>query len=534
MPTTPTSDRTATAGFAPPADWLATRNETTGFPGWSFLILVTLLASLLRFYRLDAAGLWIDEVLTWLVIKPQPGLSFFDQIGDTIQGPLFMAVVWPLIRLSESEVMFRLPSALAGVAVLPLFGVAAGRLFDRDTARLATLLLMLSPFHVWYSQEGRGYAFVTLFSVAASLVYLDMLRRGPQPGRAVLFAVLTACGVWSNMSAVFLWGAQGLTLLLFARPRDRRGWALWTLAFGGGLLLVLPWLLKASGIWAVDRLVPGAATGAALRGDSTFTPMAIPFSGFAFFYGFSLGPSLAELHVPDRMAVVRQHLPLLALAGSVVGIALVSGLVRLRGARWQLVVWAAVALAALVFLAVRNVKTFNVRYLAVIMPWIVLVAAHGLVRLPRRPGAVLTTILIALSLWSLWGYFFNTRYAKADLRGAARLVAAREVVATAAGSSPSVILVPATTPVFKYYYRGSRDVVTGFGARLNDAAGARRFCEEKLAGHDQAWIVLASHWEIDIHDLIPAALTSLGELQLETILPGVRIFTWSRHTPGGG
>ncbi len=45
-------------------------------------------------------------------------------------------------------------------------------------------------------------------------------------------------------------------------------------------------------LWAVDRMVVGAATGEALRGESTFSLDALPYTVFSFFYGYSLGPSL--------------------------------------------------------------------------------------------------------------------------------------------------------------------------------------------------------------------------------------------------
>ena len=180
-------------------------------------------------------------------------------------------------------------------------------------------------------------------------------------------------------------------------------------------------MLKATGIWAVDRIVPGAGTGASLRGETTFSWLALPYSLFTFFFGNSLGPSLRDLHQPDRIALLKNWIPVLGIAALPVGIGLAAGLRGMTRRRIFLLAWILVPMALLLLLAGRNVKPWNPRYVLAVLPWVLAIAAHGLARLPSRPGLLAALLLTGLSLWSLGNYYWNGNYAKADVRAAASL-----------------------------------------------------------------------------------------------------------------
>lgn len=515
------SDLTASEGWAPSRSWLGDEDPDEGkHLGWLYLILLTGCAALLRLYLLTSQSLWVDEIMTWRSCRPGAGLQFWPQIRDTFQGPLYLAVLWPLVRIEASEFWLRLPAAVAGTITVPLFALAARRWFDMRTARLAALLLAISPFHVWYSQEARGYAFVMLFTVAASLVLVHMVQQGPRLRTALAYALLGAAAVGSNMSALFLVAAHGLTVLLVARPHTRQQWLLWILALGGLLVLVLPWVLKATGIWAIDRLVPGSDTGTALRGSTTFAPLAVPFTFYSFFFGFSLGPSLRELHLVDRMAILTHYWPLLVLATVLVGTALLSGLVRLRGKQTALLVWIVVPLAIVVALALRNVKPYNPRYLAVVFPWVLLLATAGLLALPRLPSRLLTVALVILCLGSLQGHYHDDRYAKADVRRATVLVTERELAGDA-------VVVPVVTGVFKFYYGGINSISDSYAVgTIRSAEEARNFLQGAVGTASRSWIVLARSWFVDPDGWLPRILAAEGEIQAEEVMPGVRLLLW--------
>jgi len=364
-------------------------------------------------------------------------------------------------------------------------------------------------------------------AIVTALLYWQMVRRGPSLPLALAFAAAGTGLVLSNLSGVFLLLAMGLTVVTLHRPDTGRGWGWWFLAFGLLLALVSPWLLKATGIWAVDRIVPGAGTGEALRGETTFSLLALPYTILTFFYGYSLGPSLRELHQPDRMAVIMGYWPVLAAGGVTVGGALLAGFTKWDRRRLALLIWVLVPVAFAVVLAMRNIKPWNPRYVAVAMPWLVLMVGAGLARFPRRSGFVATTVLVGLTLWSLAGYYGQDKYAKADLKQAAAFVARSDL-------RSRVILVPVVTSVYGYYDRGAHQLLDSFGHQpLSDHLIARQFVAEMLGGHDFCRVVLAREWYFDPDGYLLPALAQVGVLRLEVLLPGVSVYTWERkRLPG--
>lgn len=493
-----------------------------------FLLLITLIAAAARLYRLGFQPLWVDEEMTWSMLRPGAGLDFWEQLRDQIQGPLYLALTWPLARLGFSEAWLRLPAALAGIAAVPALALLAQRLAGGRTARLAGLLLALSPFHLWYSQEARGYTLLMLGAVLASLAFLRLVER-PGPGRAAAYAAAAAVVGWSNLSGLSLIAAHFLTLVVSGRPAGRRAWG-WCLgAFAAAGAAVAPWLLQASGILAVGRLVPGAEVGPALRGATTFSPFAYPFTIYSFFFGFSLGPSLAELHAVDRLAVLRPHWPLLAAAGLVTATVLVAGAARLgRRSAVRLGLWIGVPLLLTGLMAWRNFKPFNPRYLAAVAPLVLLVAAHGLASLPRRLGRLAGVALLALSLWSLYNYHADPRYAKEDLRDAGSWLSGR--------SDPGdPVLVPVVTNVFSLYYPGPGQVVPFWEQPPVATLGeARALLRAKMGGAARGFLVLSRAWEIDPGGLLPDALAAEATVTETAVFPGVRVFAWRREAPAAG
>src|SRR6185436_15614334 len=102
-----------------------------------------------------------------------------------------------------SEWVLRLPSALAGIAMVPVMAWLAARFVGRDAAVPAAWLAAGSPFLVWYSQEARNYAFLILAAAGASGLLLELVAQG-RLWNAVRYALVVAAGLLSNLSFLLL------------------------------------------------------------------------------------------------------------------------------------------------------------------------------------------------------------------------------------------------------------------------------------------------------------------------------------------
>jgi 4-amino-4-deoxy-L-arabinose transferase-like glycosyltransferase len=386
----------------------------------------------------------------------------------------------------------RLPAAVCGVLMVPAMAWLATRWLGRGTAVVAAWLAALSPFLVWYSQEARNYTMVMLTTCVAGALLLG-LGGAPRPAALARYGVALWAGMLSNFSFALLGPLHVRWWLAGDGHRGRRLLAMG--AVGAVVLLLLtPWFAAAFRIWDFHRLRPGdvAATGAPLRGPTTFHPAAIPYALHAFAVGYTLGPSLRELKAAPTAETLRRHVPAIALTALVFGTLGILGLraVAKRGRLSDAALWLLVPMLIVSWFALRNFKVFHPRYLAVCVPGVLLVLAAGLADLPRRARIAAWVAIGALWAVALAQHYFDPRFGKEDYRGALALVQARGV------TGEKVVAVGAPEPVF-YYYRGplaTGTVWLGFAA---NPPRLERAMDEALAGVRGGWVVLSRAEDLD-------------------------------------
>src|SRR5438034_774575 len=149
----------------------------------SVAILVALGAAL-RLYRLESQPIWLDEA-TSLHFAHQSLRSLWNwrAVADPGNPPLYYSLLHWWLRFGDREGTLRLPSALLGITTIP-FVYALGRTVrDHMLGVVTALLFVVSPFQVWYAQEARGYAMLTLGATVALLGVAWLLRHPERSGR---------------------------------------------------------------------------------------------------------------------------------------------------------------------------------------------------------------------------------------------------------------------------------------------------------------------------------------------------------------
>jgi uncharacterized membrane protein len=184
-------------------------------PAWWPLAALTLLAAVLRLSTLGEQSFWYDEAFTPVhVLHPSLTATLRSVVHTENTPPLWYLIAWADSRLLGSgEYALRLPSALAGIATVPLAWAIGRELTGRRTTAIATAAFVaVNPLLVWYSQEARAYALFVLFAALAMLCFLRTLSR-PTPGRMAAFALSGSLALLSHYFAVFLLIPMALWLL---------------------------------------------------------------------------------------------------------------------------------------------------------------------------------------------------------------------------------------------------------------------------------------------------------------------------------
>jgi len=414
-------------GPAPAAEPISARAP------WVALAAVTLLGLALRLFRLEHQSFWVDEILTWISAQGTPWHVMTQREENTNIPPLYYLVVntvLPLRQLLGLEPMLRLPSVVAGVATIPILYAVVRRWLGTSAGLMAAALVALAPFHVWYSQEARPYALLAFLTVAAVVCLQRALDHPGRPAWKAAFAIFAASTFWCHTVALGFLAFTVAYVLLDAQGHgvpERAGWAWpawrqvrwrpWVLTFAAVAVLCLP---------AVWRLVSFPPT--TYGPERVLSPVQLAYTFWAYAVGFSFGPSLGELHTPDRVAVVLRYAATVAPVSVAVlalfGVGARAVWRRDRHAFALLALWFLLPFCFVVAGSVVTRHPFNVRYLIVPFLPAVVFFAEGLRALQPallRAGAVAAALGVTAA--SLAGYYFDPRYARDDYRGACEFLA---------------------------------------------------------------------------------------------------------------
>jgi mannosyltransferase len=227
------------SAVAQPAPVGAVRTASRLSPWWP-LAALTVAAAALRLSTLDLQSFWYDEAFTPVhVLHPSLWATLRSVVHSENTPPLWYLIAWVDSRiLGTGEVALRLPSALAGIATVPVAWAIGRELAGRRAALACAALVAFNPLFVWYSQEARAYALFVLMAALAMLCFLRA-EREPTPRRMAAFALTGALALLSHYFAVFLLIPMALWLLWRARTRRAALPAVGALAIVGAALVAL-------------------------------------------------------------------------------------------------------------------------------------------------------------------------------------------------------------------------------------------------------------------------------------------------------
>lgn len=349
------------------ADRIAALPEQARERPWLPYAAVMALGAVVIFTGLGSSSLFIDEIFSW-----NASSNGLQGISDAVQQaevtpPLYYVILhaWIALTGAESELMLRMPSALAGlgfVAAVAWLGTVVG---GRRAGVVAGALTALSPLALQYAQEVRAYTFVML-AVTIAAVAVIKLTREPERGRWLVLAVA------ASALAVLLHYTAALVLfpLWVWLQRERQVPLVARLAVGAAL--ALPFLAL------VPLLMSQLGAGhhnAEANAYARITPLgllrlfATPFDGRAL-GGIAFTYQLGFLALVDAVA-------LLAFADRF----------RSLRTRWLLVGAIVLPMAAILIVSCFIQPLAVTRYTAVAAPFMLVAIAVVALRAPRAIGA---------------------------------------------------------------------------------------------------------------------------------------------------
>jgi len=203
---------------------------------------VLLLFGLVLFVRvayIPTERVWFDEVVSTMAAKQ--GLGEICQIASAeTNTPTYYILLHYYMRFfGDSEVTLRTLSIFFGLlSSLMIFLLAKELIKDRLVPKIALFLVAVSPFHLYYSHEIRGYSILIFLSSLTLLSLVKRLRdRRQKTFWDVCYAVSLVLGAYMHITYLFYILALNLFLFVEVFRKRRRDLLVRNLLFPNTLLV---------------------------------------------------------------------------------------------------------------------------------------------------------------------------------------------------------------------------------------------------------------------------------------------------------
>ncbi|MCB9779829.1 MAG: glycosyltransferase family 39 protein [Alphaproteobacteria bacterium] len=206
-------------------------------------------AAMVRLVGLGESSLWLDELFT-VRVATVADQGLIDALRGDVHPPLYFALarLWAPIA-GQSELLWRLPSALCGLVTVAATARLARRLGGQGAEVGAAWVIALLPLMVDLDREARGNALMVCLVACAAAAAVQPVSDRPWR-RAAVVGTLCAGAVWTHFSGVF--AVLGLIMWQMRAPeRDLRVVA-GAAAGLGSLVLWAPVLFEQTTSFAAD------------------------------------------------------------------------------------------------------------------------------------------------------------------------------------------------------------------------------------------------------------------------------------------
>ena len=351
------------------ADAVGARTTPAIATRWAALILLAevALSGVLGSIRLGHKSLWYDEAFT--AMAGADGLSGAVDVARHVDSnmPLYIAGVAVWRVFGDGDAALRSLSVVAAMLSVVVVYLLAARLHGRVTGLVAGFLMAIAPLGVRYSQELRSYSMTVLLVVLSTYLFVRVVET-PSAGWVALYSIVTALAFCSHLVVAFAVAGQLVSLCFLGRGR-------------------IPWRHLLVGLAAVVVLL---------------VPLGLAVMSAADNQGGASAPSLG--YIARALGRLGGGW---ALAVIVVAFALVAVVAAVRALRaegrsdhvWRLALApmvAVVGFAGVFAQAIVLQQNWSERYVLFVLPFVLITASVGLLRIGDRRVVAGALVLVAV------------------------------------------------------------------------------------------------------------------------------------------
>ncbi len=171
--------------------------------GWLWVLLLFLVALGLRSWGINQ-GFWYDEIFSLQNFFRAEWTEIFTSMPDPNHHPLYTIIAKLCIgALGESEWSARLPALVAGAATVPSLFRMGERFLGRVPGLVGSGFLCVHMWHVYFSQDARGYSLMILLSLFSWWLFLLLLEEISY-ARAAGYVLVTVLSLYTHLYSIAL------------------------------------------------------------------------------------------------------------------------------------------------------------------------------------------------------------------------------------------------------------------------------------------------------------------------------------------
>ena len=491
------------------------------------LAVIIVIAACMRIYGLDRQSLWYDEMIEETAFKWQ---FLSNQSWYHIHPPLHaMLVYFITVIFPGNDFALRMVPFTFGLISVPLLFLLAKRLFNEYIGLIAAFLLAISPFHIWYSQEVRSYALQWMLALV-SLIYFQQALERPSRGNFIGYILSTVAGFYTNQLTIFLVSLQIIHLLFYYQKYKTQLFK-WISAVSATAIIYSPWIIYNAMIYGYRK---------------SGTPKEIDFNSilytiYSYCAGFSVGPSLSELHIDHTLAVIKPYFLLIVPIMIFYSIIFLLGLWSLRKNNSQLSLPLLILTVPIIGVIILNQImpniSYNVRYTGTALFGFLLFIAKGIEWLSclkhKMTGKILSILAVVVitgfSSYAFANYHFEKKYYKPDFRGAVEYIKNKRM-----GTDAVLCLIDSGS--INRYARGSFwcDEFQLAASDNKDVVNVK--LRNLVKGKNRLWLVLSTEWYLEnINEVKRSLDTNYDEIEYlrkeSNEIANMRIYSYDLTKP---
>ncbi len=239
------------------------------------LLAILFLGLFLRIYHLSNESIWLDEAQTIQWVNYPNLFQIVKKVSQDVHTPLYFIILHYWINLfGDSEFSTRFLSVIFGFFAIFMIYKVGSLIFDKEVGILSSLILVLSTFHIYYSQEAKMYSLMSLLTLLSIYFFIRLLKE-----RSLIVSIGYILSnillMYTHYYGLFIIIAQNIyigTLFLFSKEGYKLSFRRWILLQVILIILFTPWIVT-----LIKQIMEVELVGYLLADDRLYRPIKFLF-----------------------------------------------------------------------------------------------------------------------------------------------------------------------------------------------------------------------------------------------------------------